>query len=323
MQQSQFYIELLNALFVVAEKGGEELCLNPENGKIYKVKERDQQSASLLSLLGDSAPVVAFNPEKLIFRADIVRRSAQIGILTENNGIITGKQRDNNGITTGYDTGYDTGEQRITPGGKSDGKQIINVNGTVAERAVVGLGKVNLSKFADLYSGDIAATALQIEANADKILKATNKAETIKKVISLFDSAKAAAQKQNLFRLKEIEKTLAGIVEKQKAMRAGVEKAAYKQQLKKTVIKCLTCAALLSGLYLYFSHTGTPSRSPTLQSNAAPAIFAPDIFEEACAEFEAETGRKIYPAGRECLRRACRNCANKAQMLVIIKKNMK
>ena len=309
--KAQFYIELLNALFVVAEKGGEELCLNPEDGKIYKVKERDNQSASLLSLLGNCAPVVAFNPEKLIFRADIVRRSAQIGI-------ITGKQRDNNGITTGYDTG----EQQITPGGKSDGKQIINVNGTVVERAVVGLGKVNLSKFADLYTGDIAATALQIEATADKILKATNKAETLKKVISLFDSAKAAAQKQNLFRLKEIEKTLAGIVEKQKAMRAGVEKAAFKQQVKKTVIKCLTCAALLSGLYLYFSHTGTPSRSPTLQSNAAPVIFAPDMFEEACAEFEAETGLKIYPAGRDCLRRACKNCANKAQMLLIIKKNM-
>lgn len=318
MQQSQFYIELLNALFVVAEKGGEELCLNPEDGKIYKVKERDQQSASLLSLLGDYAPIVAFNPEKLIFRADIVRRSAQIGKLTENNGIITGKQRDNNGITTGNDTG----EQRITPGGKPVGKQIINVNGSVAERAVVGLGKVNLSKFADMYTGDISATALQIEANADKILKATNKPETIKKVISLFDSAKAAAQKQNLFRLKEIEKTLAGIVEKQKAMRAGVDKAAYKQQLKKTVIKCLTCAALLSGLYLYFSHGGTPSRSPTLQTNSAPVFFAPDMFEEACAEFEAETGLTIYPAGRDCLRRACKNCANKAQMLVIIKKNM-
>lgn len=318
MQQSQFYIELLNALFIVAEKGGEELCLNPEDGKIYKVKERDKQSASLLSLSGDSALVVAFNPEKLIFRADIVRRSAQIGILTENNGITTGKKRDNDGIITGYDIG----EQRITPDGKSDGKQIINVNGTVAERAVVGLGKVNLSKFADLYTGDIAATALQIEANADKILKATNKTETIKKVISLFESAKAAAQKQNLFRLKEIEKTLAGIVEKQKAMRAGVEKAAYKQQLKKTIIKCLTCAVLLSGLYLYFSHTGTPSRSPTLQTNSASVIFAPDIFEEACAEFEAETGRKIYPKGRECLRRACARCTTKNEILKIIKYNM-
>lgn len=317
--QQNFYIELLNALFIIAEKGGEELCLNPEDGKIYKVKERDQQSASLLSLLGDSAPVVAFNPEKLIFRADIVRRSVQIGKLSEINGIITGKQRDNNGIITGNDTG----EQRITPGGKSDGKQIINVNGSVAERAVVGLGKVNLSKFADLYTGDISATALQIEANADKILKATNKPETIKKVISLFESAKTAAQKQNLFRLKEIEKTLAGIVEKQKAMKTGVEKAAFKRQVKKTMIKCLTCAALLSVLYLYFSHTGTPSRSPTLQSNAATVVFAPDMFEEACAEFEAETGLKIYPEGRKCLRRACKNCANKAQMLVIIKKNMK
>lgn len=317
--KAEFYIELLNALFVVAEKGGEELCLNPEDGKIYKVKERDNQSASLLSLLGDSAPVVAFNPEKLIFRADIVRRSAQIGKLSEINGITTGKQQDNNGIITGNDTG----EQRITPGAKSDGKQIINVSSTVAERAVVGLGKVNLAKFADMYTGDIAATALQIEANADKILKATNKAETIKKVISLFDSAKAAAQKQNLFRLKEIEKTLVGIVEKQKAMRAGVEKAAFKQQVKKTVIKCLTCAALLSGLYLYFSHTGTPSRSPTLQSNAAPVVFAPDMFEEAVSDYEAETGRKIYPSGRECLRRACARCTTKSEMLNIIKINMK
>lgn len=314
MQQSQFYIELLNALFVVAEKGGEELCLNPEDGKIYKVKERDQQSASLLSLLGDSAPVVAFNPEKLIFRADIVRRSAQIGKLSEINGIITGKKRDNDGIITDNNS-Y---EQRITPGGKSDGKQIINVNGTVAERAVVGLGKVNLSKFADMYTGDISATALQIEANADKILKATNKAETIKKVISLFDSAKAAAQKQNLFRLKEIEKTLAGIVEKQKAMKAGVDKMNAKQALKKKAIKVLSCAALLSCLYLY-----AVNRSPAPLPPEKSAVFAVDLFEEAVSDYEAETGRKIYPYGRECLRRACARCATKSEMLNIIKINMK
>ena len=315
MQQSQFYIELLNALFVVAEKGGEEFCLNPEDGKIYKVKERDQQSASLLSLLGDSAPVVAFNPEKLIFRADIALQSAKIGKLTANNGITTGKQRDNNGIIT--DDNSDG--ERLIIGTATDGARAFIGSGTIEERAVVGKGKVNLARFSDLYTGDVAAVSVQIEALIDKIIFATNKNETIKKIVAFYENAKKAAQKSNLFALKNIEKSLAGIVEKQKAMKAGVDKMNVKAQLKKKLIKVLSCAALLSCLYFYAVNHKPASPTPEISQ---PVVVNINIFDEAVAEFEAETGRKIYPAGRECLARACRKCRTKNECLIIIKKNM-
>lgn len=310
----QINTEILTALFVIAEKQNMQLCLNPEDGKLYRVKERDNQQASLLPLTGNNTPVISFNPEKLIFRADLALQSAKIGILTEKNGIITGLQRDKNGITTGKNTGAD----QEFAGTETNKPRAYIGSGTIEERAVVGKGKVNLPRFSDMYAGDVAATSLQIEALIDKIINATNKNETIKKIVSFYENAKKAAQKSNLFALKNIEKSLVGIVEKQKAMKAGVNKMQLKQALKKKVIKVLSCAALLSCLYLY-----AVNRSPTPLPSEKNAVFAVDLFEEAVSDYEAETGRKIYPKGRECLRRACTRCTTKNEMLNIIKYNMK
>ena len=197
---------------------------------------------------------------------------------------------------------------------------MLNGLNTIEERAVIGKGKVNLPRFSDLYAGDVAAVAVQVEALIDKIIFATNKPETIKKIIAQYENAKKAAQKGNLFALKQIEKTLCGIVEKQKAIAKGVEKMQHKAQVKKRVIKCLTIAALLSGIIFYFSHfyrsTPTPQKDYTV-------IAANSIFDDAVSEFEMETGKKIYPKGRECLARACRKCKTKKECLTIIKNNVK
>ena len=166
----------------------------------------------------------------------------------------------------------------------------------------------------------MAAVSVQIEALIDKAVGGTNKNETIKKIISYYESAKTAAKKGNLFALKNIEKSLCGIVEKQKAMKAGVDKMQHKAEVKKTLIKCLTCAALLSVIYFYFSYNSTKVAPTPLQT----AIFETDnIFEEAVMEFEQQTNKKIYPAGRECLRRACQNCTTKQECFLIIKANVK
>ena len=293
------YLEILNALFFIAEKNGEELCVSTD-GKIYAVKDRDKETASLLPLTEPAAPVVSFNPEKLIFRNDLLLRSAKIEILTAQNGTKTVQERSINGVKTG--------QQRTINGG-----------GTVENRAVVGKGKVNLPRFSDLHGGDVAAVAVQIEALIDKAIFSTNKNETIKKIISYYESAKTAAAKGNLFALKNIEKSLCGIVEKQKAMKAGVGKMQHKAEVKKTLIKCLTCAALLSVIYFYFSYNSTKVAPTPLQT----AIFETDIFEEAVNEFEKQTNKKIYPYGRECLRRACQNCTTKQECFLIIKANVK
>lgn len=308
------YLEILNALFFIAEKNGEELCVSPD-GKIYAVKDRDKETASLLPLTEPAAPVVSFNPEKLIFRNDLLLRSAKIEILTAQNGTKTVQERSINGA----ETENITVQERSINGAKTGQQRNINGGGTVENRAVVGKGKVNLPRFSDLHGGDVAAVSVQIEALIDKAICCTNKNETIKKIISYYESAKTAAQKGNLFALKNIEKSLCGIVEKQKAMKAGVDKMQHKAEVKKTLIKCLTCAALLSVIYFYFSYNSTKVAPTPLQT----AIFETDIFEEAVNEFERQTNKKIYPAGRECLRRACQNCTTKQQCLTIIKANVK
>ena len=314
--QNNILNETLTALFFLAEKNGAELCLNPEDGKIYAVKEHDKNAASLLPLNGDPAPVVFFNPEKLIFRNDFKIRPEINGILTGFNGIITGKQRDNNGIITGKNTDF----EQYDNGSESAAARTFNSVNTIEERNVVGKGKVNLPRFSDMYSGEIYAAAVQVEALIDKIIFATNKPETIKKIISHYESAKKAAAKGNLFLLKQIEKTLCGIVEKQKAIAKGVEKMNFKAQVKKRVIKCLTIAALLSGIIIYFIHFRAPA--PTPQKDYT-VIAVNSIFDDAVVEFELQTGKKIYPKGRECLARACRNCKTKKECLTIIKANVK
>lgn len=316
MQNNNTLTEILTALFFVAEKNGAELCYNSDDGKIYAVKERDGNAASLLPLNGDNAPVVCFNPEKLIFLYDLKTRSEINGVLTGFNGIETGLKRDNNGIITGKNA---DGERLIAGPGTETARVLNGVN-TIEERAVIGKGKVNLPRFSDLYAGDVAAVAVQVEALIDKIIFATNKPETIKKIIAQYENAKKAAQKGNLFALKQIEKSLCGIAEKQKAIAKGVEKMQHKAQVKKRLIKCLTIAALLSGIFFYFSHfyrsTPTPQKDYTV-------VAVNSIFDDAVAEFERETGKKIYPKGRECLSRACRKCKTKKECLTIIKNNVK
>lgn len=45
-------------------------------------------------------------------------------------------------------------------------------------------------------------------------------------------------------------------------------------------------------------------------------------FEEAIEEYQSLTGRKIYPAGRRCLEKACKDCKTKGDCLIIIAKEM-
>jgi hypothetical protein len=48
-----------------------------------------------------------------------------------------------------------------------------------------------------------------------------------------------------------------------------------------------------------------------------------DIFSQAKAEYEANTGKKIYPAGERCLRNAAAQCTTKEQVYAVIVQNMK
>lgn len=310
--KNNILVETLSALFFIAEKMKVELCINKADGKLYIVKERDKETASLLPLNGENAPVVIFNPENLIFRYDFLNSSENNELLTAINGATTEQQRSNNGITTESDSGQQRDNNGIITGKLRDNYE----NLSLENRAVIGKGKINLPRISDLYSGDIAAVLVQIEALIDKVVNATNKNETIKKIITFYESTKKAAQKANLFALKQIEKSLSGIAEKQKAMQKSLVTVQHKEKVKKNVIKCLTCALLITALFFYFKGSKTQ-----INSSSSPTSIE-NFFDAAISEYEIESGKKIYPYGRDCLRRACKSCTTKEQCLLIIKKNM-
>ena len=146
-------VETLSALFFIAEKMKVELCINKADGKLYIVKERDKETASLLPLNGENAPVVIFNPENLIFRYDFLNSSENNELLTAINGTATEQQRDNNGTTTESDSGQQLDNNWIITGKLRDNYEKLSLE----NRAVIGKGKINLPRISDLYSGDIAA----------------------------------------------------------------------------------------------------------------------------------------------------------------------
>lgn len=63
-----------------------------------------------------------------------------------------------------------------------------------------------------------------------------------------------------------------------------------------------TLAVVIFILSLVCGDRGTTS-APTAEPTSAQTATPPDDFiEQACKEYEAETGRKIYPSGREYIR---------------------
>ena len=82
MELNNINIQLLSAVFFLAEMQGKEMCYNPNDGCIYQVKARSKADVTLLSLGGgEPTPIFDLNPDTLIFRDDLAERSANIGIL--------------------------------------------------------------------------------------------------------------------------------------------------------------------------------------------------------------------------------------------------
>jgi hypothetical protein len=169
-----------------------------------------------------------------------------------------------------------------------------------------------------------------IEEALNRIFFATNKDETIKKFIAKYNQVVNLAKCGQLYELNQILKSLLGTIEKQKAMGRGVAKMNAKQKLKETFIKTLIVIFFVAFGVLWFwrpwkeakpeqtNDTATEQTSTPAASKTAPR----DAFEEALAEFQETTGKKVWPKGEECLRRACKG-KNKKQCLAIINANVK
>jgi hypothetical protein len=65
------------------------------------------------------------------------------------------------------------------------------------------------------------------------------------------------------------------------------------------------------------------SDTPQTESAAVAVPGSESVFDIAIDEWQRTNSRKIYPAGRECLRKACAGLTDKAAILQVINNNMK
>lgn len=319
----EMLLNLLNAIFYIAEQHGEELTFNADTNKIYKVIDRSSGVFTLLPLDGSDAPISIFSEQSLIFRNDIAGRSAKLGRITAKNGLTTGEQR----IDNGNETEPGTDAERVENGSITALKRTNNGSGTDTQRHTIGAGTVSLPRISQLYTGELAAILAEIEAALDRIFLSTNKDVTIKKYIEKYNNIKRLAQAGQIYELKLVLKSLQGTIEKQKAMQKGAAKFEFKQTLKKRAINVLIIMVFVAIALLYFrpwKHTDTTASStPTPPAEISGVTLS--TFDKAIADFERATGKKIYPAGRECLQRTAAKLGltTQKELMELIKQNVK
>ncbi|MBR2104828.1 MAG: hypothetical protein IJ933_06055 [Bacteroidales bacterium] len=91
---------------------------------------------------------------------------------------------------------------------------------------------------------------------------------------------------------------------------------------------CIATVFLTNAYHRIFTPSASPSDVPSVQSSLYDdhAPITPDdhaaILDAAIAEYEAATGKRIYPAGRRCLEKASAGM-NKTQIIELINRNVK
>lgn len=326
---NETFLNILAAILYIGEKHGETLCYNTETRQICRVLSHSGDVFTLLPMAGAEAPTSYFSGDTLIFRNDISERSAKIGKITAFNGLTTGEQQ----ITNGSATATITDAQRIENSPTTAAQRNNNGSATAAQRQYIGFGTVNLPRVSPLYAGELAVVLSDIEAALDKIFFNTNKEATIKKYIARYDDIKKYAAAGNLYECKLALKSLSGTIEKQKAMQKGVDKMERKATLKKRLVNALIIFVFALGAVFYFrpwnwtktddTAAASPTPLPAMAATVHTAAGSP--FDLAVSEFEKETGKKIYPGGRQCLKNTAARLGltTTKQIKELIKQNVK
>jgi hypothetical protein len=299
-------IQLLNAVFFLAAAQGKEMCYNPTDGLIYEVKSRSKTDVTLLPIVGDKTPIFDFNPANLIFRNDILERSANIGVLTANNGIETDLQQT---------------IQQPKNGVVSEPKQIGQRQETAATQNYIGIGKVDLPRFSSLYTGETAKVSIQVENLLDKIFIATNKPQTIEKTVENYHNAKKLAKNGQIYELKQLAERLQGRIAKQSAMQKGKDTMAAQQAAKRKMLVSVGIAVVVAVIYLGIANF-TKHRYTQTETDIQMEFSELSTLDQAIKEWETKTGKKIYPKGRECLARSTKGMS-KDQIIRVIQQNIK
>ena len=306
-------IQMLNAVFALAERQGVNLCYCVDDATIYEVRSKNNNGCTLLPLNGNDAPIFHFDVGGLLFRYDIALQSDKIRISTENNGLETDEERNENSRETDVPT-----ETERKP------------NGELSEMpwGVIGAGKVNLPKINGLYTGEIAAKCIEIETLLQRIIDATNKPQTISKMIDNYSKTKQFAKAGNLWELSRLAEKLQGTVKKQMAISAANDTMQARKQARRKMLFSFALSLLLVGVYLFWNNADYDTSKDTNGNQNAPptittqTVATSTVFDAAVSEWETKHNRRIYPKGRECLQRACRGITDKQKIMQIIDNNM-
>lgn len=305
-------MNLIETILYLAHECGQDLALNPDDGKFYIYRDSDRGLARLSPINEPGQTVVDFEPGKIITLRNVTELQRHF------NGLETVLQRDLNGNKTGTErerNGIITGTERDRIG-----------FATELNRELIGEGKVNLRTFSDTCPAEVADVARNIEKLLQRAISNTNKAATIENLTRLHKKAAATAAANNIFQLKQIEKQIAGIVAKQQAIKSSEQTLKRRQQRRQLLTKITIAASLVVSLILYFyiSSPSPPPSSPSLQQQPARQTQQ-TILDLAIIEYETDTGKKIYPSGRKCIEIAAKKAGiekDKDAIKQLIKQNM-
>ena len=282
-------MNLIETILYLAHESGQDLALNPDDGKFYIYRDSGRGLARLSPIHEPGQTLVDFEPSKIITLRNVTE------LQRHYNGIETGTERDRIGFATELN------------------------------RELIGEGKVNLRTFSDTCPAEVADIARNIEKLLQRAISNTNKPATIENIIRLHKKAAATAAANNIFQLKQIEKQIAGIVAKQQAIKSSEQTLKRRQRRRQLLTKISIAASLVVSviLYFYISSPSPPPSSTSLQQ--PPAREQQTILEVAINEYENDTGKKIYPSGRRCIEIAAKKAGienDKNAIKKLIKQNM-
>lgn len=314
----------IKTVFALAAMQGKKLCFSPADGEFFEVAKRDSDGCTLypLNRVGDEpcAPIFHLNPDELIFNEDLFAESQKNAFQTLRNAIETQSKRSDNAD----ETQFSTQTERSGNADETQSNALISQD----QHGVIGKGKVNLPRFSHMYAGDVADKCAEIEVLLDKILLSTNFQPTIKKTIDNYHTATALAKCGDLYKLSLLADRLQGRINKQAAMSAAMDTVAARQLARRRMCFSIALLVLVVGCYFgikfYNPFASDISQPEATHESAAVAVPGPEsVFDIAIDEWQRNNNRKIYPAGRECLRKACAGLTDKAAIIQVINNNMK
>ena len=318
---NELFFNTIKTVFALAAMQGKKLCFSPAEGEFFEVAKRDSDGCTLypLNRVGDEpcTPIFYLNPDELIFNEDLFAESQKNAFQTLRNAIETQSKRSDNAD----ETQFSTQTERSGNADETQPTALISQD----QHGVIGKGKVNLPRFSYLYSGDVAVISERIENYLDKIFASTNYAPTIKKTIANYQTAKMLAMKGNLYELNTLSFRLLGRLNKQRAMESAMDTvAARRLARRKMTISIALTVMIVAAYFVWQYYPFTADSDPPQTESASVAVPGPEsVFDIAIDEWQRTNNRKIYPAGRECLRKACVGVNDKSAIMLIIDKNMK